>query len=123
MPNNNLSIEDYISACLILADSFERIHPCDAIVEDEDFVSCFSRQPSPEDIVIKKDLYNKMSVEAKEIISIILNAPDEILKEIATPKRKQVTKKRVKKFFSKVWISEFIAEYTIRDISKWANQL
>jgi len=121
MSNNQLCIEDYIIACLILADGFVRIHPCD-IVEDG-FISHYSKMPSPEEIAIKKDTYEKLSEEAKEIITTILNSPEEILELLSTPKNKNITVRTVRKFFSQIWISKFITENTIKDIAKWVNQL
>ena len=66
----------------------------------------------------KKQQFNHLSEEAKEVIQLILNSPTEILELIKTPKQNRITRTRVKKYFSTVWHSKFITEKTIEEIEE-----
>ena len=45
--------------------------------------------------VIKKDLFTQLSNEAKEVINIIFNSPNEILETFKTPKYNLVSRKKI----------------------------
>lgn len=81
-----------------------------------------SKEPSPELNVNKKIAYENLSEEAKEIIDIVLNSPKEIVEYLLTPKQKRFSLKRIKKYVSLLWNSEYIAEVAIEEVKKWVRQ-
>lgn len=81
-----------------------------------------SKQPSPEEIVIKVDLYNKLSEEAKEVIDTILNGPKEVLELFASPVQKSINVRRVQKYYERKW-QKTITRYVIKEIRHWISQL
>ena len=48
--------------------------------------------------IIKKDLFAKLSSEAKEIINIVLNSPNEILEIFKTPKYNLISRNKIKEY-------------------------
>ena len=115
-----LSLGDYLVAIEILSnDCLYGIDPCDIYEQPENIFPLHSTIPSPELLVIKKEAYENLSEEAKEIITTILDAPAEIL----TPNMKMVTKKSVRKYFRKLWMSKFITDTAIKEIKSWVSQL
>lgn len=79
-----------------------------------------SNIPSAESLFQRKEMYEKLSPEAKEVISTILFSPDEILQFL---KQKRITKRAVRLYFTKQWMSKWIAENTVKELTRWANQL
>jgi hypothetical protein len=73
-----------------------------------------SKLPSPEEIVIKKQLFQQLSQEAKELINIILDAPDEIVELIKTREQKRITKRKIKDHLIKTFGGKFTAEMIIK---------
>lgn len=51
--------------------------------------------PSPEDTLLKKEAFTSLSAEAKEVILLILNSPQEILDCLLTPKYNKISKDRL----------------------------
>ena len=88
--------------------------------EEVDNIILHSKIPSPEAIFIKKDAYERLSPEAKEIIQVIIYSPNEILESLGF---QNITKRAVRIYFSKVWNSKWIAKHTIKELTKWTNQL
>ena len=91
--------------------------------EYTDNVDLCSSLPNPEQVLLRKESYEKLSAEAKEMIGIILYAPAEILEMLLTPKQKRVTKRCVKKYFATIWMSKFITDITIKEVTRWVNRL
>ena len=59
--------------------------------------------------VIKKDLFTKLSSEAKEVINIVLNSPNEILETFKTPKYGIISRNKIKKYLiSNGWKTKFV---------------
>lgn len=54
--------------------------------------------PTQEEVFEKKSLCEGLSEEALYVLNLVLQAPSEILELIATPKQKNITKRRVGKF-------------------------
>lgn len=79
-----------------------------------------SRIPNPEKLLLRKDTLEKLSPEAIEIINIILYSPEEILDSLGFTR---ITKRGVRLYFSKIWMSKWITKHTIDEITKWVNQL
>ena len=115
---------NYIKAFQVMYGKWYSIDPCDRYKEGEE--SCFplySKALSAEKCTIKKDEWNNLSSEAKEVIQTILSGPNEILEIIQTPERKLLTKRSITRYFRSIWKSRFISNITIKEITKWVNQL
>lgn len=91
--------------------------------EEEGTVILKSEKLNPEILLLKKQQFNNLSKEAKEVIQLILNAPTEILEMIKTPKQNRITKVCLKKYLTKNWHSTFITELTIKELEKWVQEL
>lgn len=59
------------------------------------------KQGNIEKEIIKKDLFEKLSEEAKEVVSLVYNCPAELLEFAITPARHIWSSKGVKKYFKK----------------------
>ena len=53
---------------------------------------------SPEEILLKKEAFLSMSQEAKEIVQLIFNAPQEIIDCFMTETYEKVSKKKIKEY-------------------------
>jgi hypothetical protein len=82
-----------------------------------------SRQPNPEEAVIKKDLFDKMSAEAKEIVETILEGPAEIIEHFASPKEKRINVRRILSYYQIRWSSPLISKRVIEEIREWVQNL
>lgn len=76
----------------------------------------------PEKAVMKKESFQSLSTEAKEVVDIILNAPKETLSAITT-KKGLLTKRSIRIGLQRLWKSKFIAKYVIDELTQWANKL
>jgi hypothetical protein len=54
--------------------------------------------PSAEETFLRKEAYSSLSKEAKEIINIVLNAPDEIMECLTCPKYNKISKSKIKTY-------------------------
>ena len=59
-----------------------------------------SEQLSPEQEVIRRDNYQKLSSEARHVIKMILEAPAEMLQVMSTPITGRITKRSIEKFIA-----------------------
>ena len=89
-------------------------------VGELDNIVLSSKIPTQDKLLIRKDLYENLSPEAREIINVILYAPNEILQTLGF---KNITKRAVRLYFTKIWNSKWITEITIKELTHWANQL
>lgn len=64
-------------------------------------VSSHSNQDSQEKIAIKKDLTEKLSREAKDIIKLIINGSEEVLREIKGDRYNIISKDKIYVFLRK----------------------
>ena len=95
-------------------------------IENQDEESTEIILPSnenPENILIKKQNYQNLSNEAKEVINIILNSPQEVMDLFLTPKKREVSISRLKTILTKSWKSALIVESAFKEISKWVKRL
>jgi len=75
-----------------------------------------------EELMIKQEHYDNLSNEAKRIIRIIINSPQEILEAIAaTPKYKLWSAERVVDYFGNKWSSRKKAERAVGEIKKFVR--
>jgi|WetSurSiteA1Bulk_404760.scaffolds.fasta_scaffold23949_5 hypothetical protein len=59
---------------------------------------------NPEKDMIKKQIYDLLSNEAKEIIDVVINSPNEILSTLTKPVYNNIGKRSIKKFLrTKGW--------------------
>lgn len=111
-----LTEEDMRIAYSIYKDGLEIIDPY-----ENDFIP--APTISAERAIIKKEAFENLSNEAKELIQIILNSPTEILEALATPKSKRITKNSIFQHLSKIFRSKFIARLIIEEIQEWVKHL
>jgi hypothetical protein len=78
---------------------------------------------NPEHDFMKKESYERLSDEAKEVIDIVLNSPNEILELFTTPKQQKISAALLKNVLSKTWKSRFIVENVFKELKQWVNQL
>lgn len=115
---------NYIRAFQVMYGEWYRIDPCDQYEEDEKtYFPLHAKELSPEQCAIKQNEWDSLSSEAKEVIQTILSAPSEILEIIQTPQRSLLTKRSITRYFRAIWQSKFISNITIKEITKWVNQL
>jgi hypothetical protein len=57
--------------------------------------------PGQEETAIKRDMFLKLSEEAKEIIMIVLEGPKETIEAITSEKYNVISKQRIKKYLEK----------------------
>lgn len=119
MPRGYFSEHDYRRAYNVMYGEWLPLSPCDC---QEEF-KLNANTPDPERLLLKKEAFENLSEEAKEIINTILYSSSEALELLKTPKKKLLTKGSVAKYFFKKWHSRFITELTIREIQRWLKQL
>jgi hypothetical protein len=57
-----------------------------------------SESPSPENILLRKEAFRDLSSEAKEVVLLVLNAPQEILDCFFAPKYHKISKEKIGQF-------------------------
>jgi len=72
----------------------------------------------------KKEAFENLSSEAKEVVNIVLNSPDEILQLICTSKFGMYSKDLLKKYLhkNKGWENKKIKK-VFRELSKYVNAM
>jgi len=78
-------------------------------------------QKTPENLYFKKEAYQKLSEEAKEIIMIIVNAPAEMI-ELFSPKKHKTNINKVISYFKKIFGNRK-TKLAIREIIKFVDNL
>lgn len=91
--------------------------------DEEGLVILKSEMLTPSEILIKKQSFNSLSKEAKEVIQLILHSPSEILDLLKTPRQKRITKVKVRKYLTLLWHSSFITDLTIKELEEWVKRL
>lgn len=122
MPKS-ISTINYIRALQIMFGEWKSISPSDYLEEDTGDCVVIWESITAEDMLIKQQAWQNLSVEAKEIIMAIISSPNEILEMIKTPKRKLITQKSISRYFKRIWMSEFITDFTIKEIIQWTKEL
>ena len=107
-----------MSSPVVLIDDFPN--------ESEEIKGCIvlSSEFNQEKSLIRKDNFLKLSEEAKEIITTILNGPEEVLEIITTKKTGKFCKRFIKKFFkkNKKW-NDKKTERVFFEIREYVNSL
>jgi len=80
--------------------------------------------PSPENILIKKEAFLNLSCEAKEVILLILNAPQEILDCFFTAKYHKISKDKIWKFLveNKKW-NKKVVDRCFKELRDFSSQI
>jgi hypothetical protein len=78
--------------------------------------------PNAEATLLKKESFQLLSDEAKEVIDMIFNSPAETVKALSTPSG-LLTKRSIKLGLYKIWNSKFIAKQVIEELTRWVNHL
>jgi hypothetical protein len=97
--------------------------PTTEVIEDETNDIILPCPINPEEQLIKKQNYNRLSSEAKEVINIILNSPQEVIELFMTPKLKKISLIRLKRILAKSWNSPLLVENAIQEIKEWVRKL
>lgn len=115
-------LEHYVTAYQILInDNWYSVDPCDCY--EERTFPIHSKIMNPEVLLLKRESFNSLSTEAKEIILTIINCPEEMLHIFKTKEKNVLSKKVARQYFHKKWRSKFIVDLTFKEIIKWVEQL
>ena len=114
-------IDYHIAYQIIMNACWYSVDPCDCY--DEFNFPLHSNIPSPEKLLIKKQTWENLSAEAREMAETILYATDELYDMLATRNKGILTKRSIRIYFNKIWQSKLITTHTINEITKWTNQL
>jgi hypothetical protein len=116
---------DYYSAYQIIVNAcWLHVDPCDIYDEEDEFnTQLHSNIPSPEKLLIKKQSWEALSEEAREILTTVLYATDELYDMLSTKNKGILSKRSIRMYFTKIWQSKFIVNRTIKEITTWVNQL
>lgn len=93
-----------------------------------DDIDLQTKTPSPEVVAIKRDLFNKLSKEAKEVISVLLQSPAELenfCKCLSTGKwknRKGDNSFFVERYFRKNWRSRIRVKSVFAELRKFVRE-
>jgi hypothetical protein len=108
----------YRSAFVVMYGQWIQI---DEIEDSEELITSF---PNPEKALLKKESFESLSDEAKEIIEVVIfNCPKEAFDFLYVPKAGRMTKSRIRRYFQAIWRSKFFAEKAVEEITRWVNQL
>jgi len=120
-----LTDADYYHAYQIIANScWFSVDPCDAYDEEDELtVHLQSNTPSPEKLLIKKQSWEALSEEAREILTTVLYATDELYDMLSTKNKGILSKRSIRMYFTRIWQSKFIVNRAIKEITTWANQI
>lgn len=121
--SKKVNAQNYQNAYDILYGQWLSVHPTDHIDVDKNEGPLYSDNISSEEKITKMENFAALSSEAKEVIKAVLDAPTELLSLLGTPKTKKMTAKSVKAYFTRRWRSKFIADLTIKEITKWVTRL
>lgn len=78
--------------------------------------------PNPEKMAIKKDNFAKLSVEAQQIIMLIVWGPIDFFENIETKHFRKVTLRKVRSYFGKQY-GKKRTSFAIKEIQEWVNNL
>lgn len=87
------------------------------------------RSISPETAVIRDDLYQKLSAEAKEVVEAIINSPKDFVDECISPKTGRFKYREndnaffIKRFFRKKWGSRLLVKQVFRELETYIKKI
>lgn len=113
----------YLVALQYIRQGIATVDTCEAYTEEDDDSIILRSTTDPEKEVMKRDSYEKLSDEAKEVIDIVLNAPQEIAALFQTPKTRKVSARLLKNVLVRTWKSQFIVDSIFKELRKWTQSL
>ena len=119
-----IDINAYYNAFNLMTKPQLNLNTCDYLKDEDqerqDEIVCPDKNEINQEIIcIKKNLWENLSEEAKEIIKAIIISPSEII----TKHEKKITIARIKKHFTNMWKSEYITEQAIKEIKSWVKKI
>lgn len=75
----------------------------------------------PETIFLRKESIASLSEEAREVVDMLLKAPQETIKALSSPTG-LLTKRSIRLGLQKLWSSKFIAKLVVEELTRWANR-
>lgn len=122
---SNISIYNYLLAFNILK-GFKRINTIENFDEDDpdifkDEIILESKFISAENAFLKKEAFDNLSNEAKNLIHLIINAPDEFINLFKTPQKMILSKNTFKECLIDVWKSPILADQILGEIKEWVK--
>jgi len=108
------ALQPMASICVTGLDELEE-HETEIMIADDTY--------NPEKILLKKDAFDSLSDEAKYLLRIILDAPQELIEVLYTQKYKKTSKARIKKFLLKClhW-NRLKVNKAFREIKKYLRE-
>jgi len=88
---------------------------------DEQGQMILEEQKTPENLYLKKEKYQKLSSEAKEIIMTIINAPAEMI-EIFSPVKHKTNINKIISYFKKIF-GYRKTKLAVKEITKFVDNL
>ena len=113
---------NYRIAIAIVRNEFDSVDTVETVQTEEGKILP-SKIIDPETIAIKKQLFERLSKESKEVIDTILNGPIEVLDFFASPKERRINKRRIQKYYKSIWSSPLISKSVIKELTIWAKSL
>ena len=122
---SNISIYNYLLAFNILK-GFKRINTIENINDEnyetlKDEIILESKNISAENALLKIEAFNNLSSEAKDLIHLIINAPDDFINLFKTPQRMIISRNTFKECISDVWKSPLLADQILGEIKEWVK--
>jgi hypothetical protein len=77
--------------------------------------------PSLDTVVGRRLAYERLSDEAKRVIAVIINAPEEVLETIAKDGRGGWSRRKVERHFCRKWGSKKRAHRVVEEIRAFVN--
>ena len=118
-----IKLYNYLSALGIMLHEMKPLNPTDHDQEDTGEIILQDNELTSEEKVIKTDSYNKLSDEAKELIDLVINCPEESMLVLMTPVQKRFSFRKIRSFLEVSWKSKFIADSAIKEVKEWLRQL
>lgn len=99
----------------------------DDITSDDRGVVITSKQLSPEEVIIERQTFEQLSREARELISFILNAPEQCLELLKTPsgKSNKISIRQIRRLLTNSHRSKNVsrANRIISEVRLWLKSL
>jgi hypothetical protein len=92
-------------------------------IDDPKVQGSLISEPPVEVSIIKRNLYNSLSQEAKEVISLILLAPSDFLDSVQSPIKHSISKARVATYLRKKWKRRHKVTETMQELEKFVENI
>jgi len=78
---------------------------------------------SPESNLMKRDLVNHLTSEAKEVVSLILNGPSEVIESFKTLKYDCISKTKIAEYLTKIGWKTRKIDRVFREIKQFSKEI